>query len=502
MSFSVMAQNINNEFKITKQLISSEKYTEAIAHINILLEKNDNANYNYLMGKCLVNQEFDKTKAIPYLLKAEKKIVKDYNNQAYNYTAAPTEAIFLLAQAYYYDYKFHKALSLVSKYKKLEGEANNSEKVTEFESKCLNAIRITNNPIKIEKRKIGDNINESSNNFSPLLNAEENILVFTSKNDSTKLNTIYISKKTDGRWSKQKSISSNINKSDKTEAVALSNDGNQILISQNDNGISNLYITRFNGEWSIPQKLNNNINSKYNETNASFTENADRIYFVSDRKGGFGGKDIYFSKMKPNGEWGQAVNLGDQINTEFNEGVVSIHSGGYTIFYSSNRPNSLGGYDLYFSDLINDTLWSDPINMGYPLNTVYNDINFYISNDAKRVYTSYKTENKDKIYKIDLLSSPKRNSVVIKGYIRNTQGEVVKNETLVLRERKSNRLIGKYTPNADGEYIFILGEGLKYFISLEDESKICIPKMISVPESASFYEIGKPIKINSITVVQ
>jgi len=143
--------------------------------------------------------------------------------------------------------------------------------------------------------------------------------------------------------------------------------------------------------------------------------------------------------------------------------------------------------------------------MGYPLNTVNDNINYFISKDLKRVYTSYKKKNSKtgtNIYKINLVSSLKRTSVVIKGFIRDTQGNIIKDEILNLRERKSNKFIGSYTPNAEGEYTFILNEGLKYFISLDDDTKIISPKMITVPVSASFYEIGKPVFVKTITVIQ
>ena len=508
LSLSIVAQNTTisskDEFKTVKQLIKSEKYSEAIPHINNLLAKHDNGNYNYLMGKCLLNINDKKQDALSYLIKANKRISKDYD-KAYNYTAAPTEAVFLLAKAYYNNYKFHKALSHTSKYKKLEGAANENEDVILFEKRCINALKIYNDPIKIKSEKISASINTPLNDFSPLLNADENIMVFTSNIEDANVNNIYISHKTNNVWSRLEGISSNINSMGSITAVALSADGNQLIIKKNDDGIDNLYMSRFNGEWSVPEKLNENINTKYNETYASFSDNGDRLYFVSDRKGGFGGKDIYFSNIMPNGEWAKAQNMGETINSEYNETGVFIHYGGYSIFFSSDRPTSLGGYDLYFSDLLDENKWSTPLNMGYPLNTVNDNINYFISKDLKRVYTSFKKKNSKTgtdIYKINLLSSLKRTSVVIKGFIRDTQGNVIKDEIINLRERKSNKFIGSYTPNAEGEYTFILSEGLKYFISLDDDSKIISPKMITIPVSASFYEIGKPVFVKTITVIQ
>ncbi len=506
LSLSIVAQNTivssKDEFKTVKHLIKSEKFSEAIPHINILLDKHDNGNYNYLMGKCLLNVNKKKQDALPYLIKANKRISTDYN-KAYNYTAAPTEAVFLLAKAYYYNYKFYKALSLISKYKKLEGAANENQEVIQFEKRCLNALKIYKNPIKIKSEKISANINTPLNDFFPLLNADENIMVFTSNIEDVNINNIYISHKINGIWTKLKGISSNINSMGSVIAVALSADGNQLIIKKKDNGIYNLYMSRFNGEWSIPEKLNENINTKYNETDASFSDNGDRLYIVSDRKGGFGGKDIYFSNIMPNGEWAKVQNMGETINSEYNETGVFIHYGGYSLFFSSDRPTSLGGYDLYFSDLLNENKWSTPINMGYPLNTVNDNLNYFISKDLKRVYTSYNnSKTGTDIYKIDLLSLLKRTSVVIKGFIRDTKANVIKNEIINLHERRSNKFIGSYTPNAKGEYTFILKEGLKYFISLDDDTKIISPKMITVPISASFYDIGKPVFVKTITVIQ
>lgn len=508
LSASLFAQNNitlqKKEFITAKKLIEKGDYNTAKKHLKEIYKYNRASNnISYLIGLCYLHQEANKNEAIHYLQYAVKSTRKNYDSKAYNYKHAPEEAYLLLAKAYYYDNRFYKALSVLSRYYKLDNANKLKKEAVTFKTQCLNAIKIINNPIGVIYNNVGSNINSFSKDFIPLLNANETVMVFTSNRDG--INQIYISNKVNKKWEKAKKISSLINSSGNIQAVALSSDGSQLVVRKNDTGVDNLYISRNFGEWTALEKLGNGINSKYNETNASFSPDGSKLYFVSDRKGSFGGKDIYFSKLLPNGNWSTAKNIGNKINTKYNEDGVFAHTDGYTIYFSSEGYNSLGGYDLYFSDLINDSTWSVPTNMGYPLNTVYNDVNFTISTNGEIAYFSTQRDNTKgltDIYKVNLLSSPKRTSVVVKGFVKNKSGDIVNDENVRITERKSNKEIGIYKPNNNGEYTFILRQGLKYFISFDDKTKIYSPKMFEVPSNSSFYEIGKPIIVETLTVIE
>ncbi len=510
LSLSLLAQTNSqvqiNEFKQAKQLIKEQKYEQALKHLKTLETYNpENANYIYLIGKCYLNIPNFQTKAIPYLTRANKKISENYNSNIYNFEFAPIETTFLLAQAYYYDYKFNKSLELITNITESSTNEKDKKNLADFKKKCTNAIEISENPIKAISSELNKNVNSIFSETNPLINTENTLLIFTSDQENVGVNQVYCSKKVDGSWSKAEKLNNLVNGFGSITAVSISSDGNQLILVKNDNGNKDLYISHFNGDWSSIEKLSENINTKYSETSASFSPNGDQIFFVSDKPNGIGGKDIYVSKILPNGKWGKSVNLGPKINTPENEDGVLLHSDGYTLFFSSQGRNSLGGYDLFYSDFVSDTAWSEPFNMGYPLNTVYDETNFSISTDGKRVFfakNSCDSISNTNIFSMILLSAPNRNAVVVKGYLRNKKGEIVFGEAVKLSERNSNKFLGLYSPNLQGQYTFILREGLKYFISLNDETIINVPKMFEVPTSSSFYEIGKPVIIDPITVVQ
>ena len=133
--------------------------------------------------------------------------------------------------------------------------------------------------------------------------------------------------------------------------------------SGDDHG--DIYMSNsLNGEWSFPQKLKGEVNSYSWEGSCSLTSNGKQLYFSSERGGGFGGKDIYRATLLPDSTWGNIVNLGDSINTAFDDDAPFIHPDGVTLFYSSKGKNSMGGYDIFQSKLNwKDSTFSKPINL-------------------------------------------------------------------------------------------------------------------------------------------
>jgi len=160
-----------------------------------------------------------------------------------------------------------------------------------------------------------------------------------------------------------------------------------------DNYVGNIYISHYSdGIWSPVEKLNENINDKYWESHACVTKDENTLYFTSNRKGGYEelNLDIYRSVKDSLGEWGPAVNLGPNINTEYNEETPFITEDGKTLFFSSYGHFNTGGYDILYSTLLDSGEWSKPLNMGYPINTPDDDL-FYapVGNGNFAYYSQY-----------------------------------------------------------------------------------------------------------------
>ncbi len=486
----------------------------------LLYYKNDstNSNVNYLLGLCYFKTDATKTKCIPYLLRATE-INPTYQESSAKEKKASPETFWILALSQYKNSLFEEALSSLEKYK--EYIVNNEEKKKDAEKMIKlskNATELIKTPVKINLINLGSIVNSEYDDHSPVFNIEETVMIFTSKrkgstgnfktSDKQYFEDIYISHKTNGKWDAPQKISENINTMEHEASVALSADGNELIIYKDDVGDGNLYISRFNGaEWSKPEKLSNNVNSTYDESHASISSDGSTLYFSSNRPGGFGGYDIYISKRLPNGEWSLAQNAGSVINTESDESGPFIHPDGSTLYFSSKGHNSMGGYDLFFTILKDDGTFSRPENMGYPINSIDDDVFYVLSADGKRAY--YSTVQADgfgrkDIYLMDLLSLPERSLVVVNGFIKNKKtGEVVKDVILKINDIKTGSLIGEFKPNKQtGKYTIVLPKSKQYALSCGDCGFTFPTQPLVIPENSSFYYLQKPILIDPLVEVE
>lgn len=175
---------------------------------------------------------------------------------------------------------------------------------------------------------------------------------------------------------------------------------NQIFFSKN----GDIYSTSFvDNQWTEPSVLDKNVNSKSNEIHACLSPTGTRLYFVSDRDGGFGGYDIWYCERFGD-KWGPAMNIGPQINTEYDEVTPYLLNDGVTLYYSSKGHKSMGGFDVYIN-ILYDGFWSDWENVGYPVNTAEDDLFYIISSDEENAYystTKPNSKGKKDIYVIKL----------------------------------------------------------------------------------------------------
>jgi Tol biopolymer transport system component len=173
-------------------------------------------------------------------------------------------------------------------------------------------------------------------------------------------------------------------------AVSLSHDG-QILFTYQDSpeGNGDLLISYLKDSvYSQPKKLTGEINTYAWEGSCSLSPDGKILYFSSNREGGYGGKDIYRAKLLSDSTWGNIINLGDSINTPYDEDAPFIHADGRTLFYSSNGLKSSGGYDIFRSLMENDSTFKKTENLGYPINSPVDDIYFSLTANGNKAYYS------------------------------------------------------------------------------------------------------------------
>jgi outer membrane protein OmpA-like peptidoglycan-associated protein/tetratricopeptide (TPR) repeat protein len=380
-----------------KQLYESNLYNEALDYYLLLdsLSPN-NPEYTFRIG-VIYYHSIDKAKSLNYFLEAVQNGKIDPNIDYY------------LARAYHFNLNFDSAVYYYVKALNAPDTVRVIDKdqrldIEKHINDCQFAERFTRDPIITPIDNIGSPVNSPFPEYVPLITENEDMIIFTSRRPNTTgknldsygmyMEDVYISRKNrDGSWSEPDN-NLNINTPDHDACVGLNPDGSKIILYRSENG-GDLYISEIRGgEWSEPVPQDG-INTSHWESSASFTHDEKYLYFTSDKPGGYGGSDIYRAALMDDGTYGDIENLGDVINTPYDEDAPQIHSDGKTLFFSSKGHTGLGGYDIYSSVYLEEIQsWTEPRNIGYPINTPDDDIYFtLLANGTKGFFTSYRHDS-------------------------------------------------------------------------------------------------------------
>lgn len=502
-------------------LILEQNYSLALKYfLDAYKIDSSNANINYKIGFCYLQSPSEKNKALPYLEKAAQNVSHNYNEMEPREKKAPENTYYLLGVAYRLAYKFNESNSYLNKFKDIIGDKN-KELANELDTQVatnFNAIELTKDTAVVSIVNLGDSVNSAYPEYSPLISADESILIFTSRrpgstggdktpSDQFYEDIYYCLKKSDGSWSTPKSIGSNINSFGNEANLGLSADGQKLFVYLDVNG-GDIYYSNLEGDtWSSLIPLGSDINSKSWETHATLSSDGNKLYFVSDRKeGSYGGRDIWSCTKLPNGQWGLAVNLGPAINTAYDEDAPFIHPDGVTLFFSSKGHKNIGGFDIFKSSKNDEGKWGEPQNLKPPINTPDDDIFYVQSLDGKRGYFSSVRPSgfgeKD-IYMINFEQAIVEPLTVLKGTMTfDGLNKVATNVEIMATDVESGLVEQDVRPNSvTGKYILILNPGEKgktYNVSYDAEGYQPINITITIPPNSSYQEIEKELVLQSI----
>lgn len=406
LSLSPLVENGN-------KLLSQGQFSAAMDVWQKVLESEpDNANANFKMGMCYYNSLDESPKALPYLKKASKKTTDKYDFFSVTEKNAPNDALYFLGETYLASNEPDSALWMFFQYEdKYAG--NPPISVDRQIRNCINAKNAVKNPRDVTMKNPGKNINSSFAETNPVLTIDNSIMFFASRRavkdankQISKVNgkfdaDIYYSRKdASGKWDAPVPFRWN---SDKNEApLYISADGLTLYFSKEIKGQTDIYTSNYLDKvWSNPKPVDA-INSGANETGVSVSADGKYLYFCSDREAGNGKFDIYQS-VKSGAKWEAPKNLGTILNTGFSEISPYINPNGKTLFFASNGyRDGMGGYDIFFSELKDNGSWTVPQNMGFPINTTRDDINFYITGGGTRYYATVREETDSyDIFKIE-----------------------------------------------------------------------------------------------------
>jgi outer membrane protein OmpA-like peptidoglycan-associated protein/tetratricopeptide (TPR) repeat protein len=418
---------------------------------NRLLELDpDNANYHYRKGFIVLGMRTDHEAAIKYLSKATKKIQKNYDMYSKAEDAVPADVFFHLGRAYHLNEQFDKA---VENYKRFLVETDKrSELIKDAEKRiiqCDVAKKLMAAPQDVKIKNLGTKINTEYADFSSTISIDGRALYYTSRRpwengESNNFRDPMLNHFSEDiyqstlspfyEWNQPQRM--NMCKPEFNEAtVSVSIDERRVYTYNDKSGMGDIYYSQLlDGKFGpvTPVDVTDVNTQKRWETHYMVSPDGNMRFFVSDKENGTGRRDIYFSE-NIDGTWTNPANMSN-INTEWDEDSPFMGLDNNTLYFSSNGPNSMGEFDIFMTVRDENGMWGDPVNIGYPINSVGDDIFYTHTADGKKAYfTSFRKGGfgeKD-VYEIALNNSSVRNIAFLNGQIIHSKGKTIPEDSYV-----------------------------------------------------------------------
>ncbi len=520
-----------------EKLIEDENFINALPFLMEAQKFNpNNAPLNYYIGVC-------------HLYSYQKHLAASYFEKAIQLDPKVSfDVHFLLGQSYHYNGAFEKAIQQYEIFKSgltpeemLEYREDVEKKIKE----CLTGKELTKNHVRVFKDNLPGNVNSQFDEYSPIINADESIMLFTSRRpnstggkkaveDHDFYEDIFISYNQNGVWSSPVNPGKPLNDDLHDATVGISPDGQRVLIYRNED----IYESFLMGEdWARPKNLGKPIcMPDSHEPSACYSPDGRAIYFVSNRSGGYGGLDIYVSRMTDpiKEKWSTPVNLGPEINTEYDEDGVFIHPDGKTLYFSSNGHKTMGGFDLFKSTFENGK-WGNVENLGYPINGAGDDRFLVLSADGKRGYISSQEESGKGGADIFLLTflGPEKQLInntehqllassadpigekiiektveiktipltILKGMIFDETSKQPVKANIELIDNEENKILAVFTSNSfSGKYLVSLPAGKNYGIAIKADGYLFHSENFVIPLSSVYQEVVKDIALKKVEI--
>ena len=464
------------------------------------------------IGICMLSSRH-KAKSLAYFLKA-KNNGYDLNN-----------IHFYLGRAYHYNYQFDSSKKAYQEYLRLIQIDSTAELATPDEIKrrieiCDNANQQIEDSLFVTIENIGPNINTSYDEYVPIVAADEKLIYFTSRRPTEFNEDLYkdgrhyedihhAGKDSTGKWLPAVAAEYPLNMADHDACIGISSDSKTLFLFRalkENPALGNIYQSNYvNRKWTDPTKLGSNINSTRGwESSITISGDSKRLYFSSDRAGGYGGFDIWYCDLLPNNTWGTPRNLGPEINTKYNEDCPFIHFDNITLFFSSDGHNTMGGYDVFSSVYFSDKeKWTKPINIGYPINSVDDDMYFIYSSDGSKGYMSSSmrkdTKGGNDIYVIHRPYHSHR-ILTLRGKLLNSENEMPIGAKITVTDMETKEVIGIFEADSvTGKYLIQVEKGKNYSMQFESEAMLLGSENININDPEAIFAekksfVLKPIK--------
>ncbi len=419
----------------------------------------------------------------------------------------PKDSYYYAAKAFHKNLELEKALKYYDEYLRTISRTDNKllDEVSLEKRKAGNAMRMIGEKKDINIVRMAPPINTEFTEYNPVVSADQGVMAFTSLRPNARtgraVEEIYITFRKEGNWGEPKKIE--ISTNDNVGTAGISPDGQQMLVFIGSGNKGNIFLMTKDGDkWNQPASIQG-LNSNSLESTASITPDSKKIYFASNRPGGFGGMDIYVAEKLASGNWGNIQNIGPEINTKYDEDAPFIHPDMKTLYFTSNGEASMGGRDI-FKAVKAKGKWGAPENMGYPINTPVDDNYFTLTADGSKGFFSSDRQGGyggQDIYTFDM---PEQYAniplTMLKGKITaGDDNKPVPTKIKLVDNENNTKVDYVYDPDPNtGNYLIILPPGKNYDLIIESEGYLPYTLNINVPNQTYFYELYQKINLNLI----
>jgi outer membrane protein OmpA-like peptidoglycan-associated protein len=451
--------------------------------------------------------------------------LKRYSEASSDYRAAVKidslffkPVFFSMATAEMMSGDYNNALIHFNVYLEQPGMSEKNRKVALLNVKnCEFAAKAIENPVPFSPISVGTGINTSDDEYWPSITADGQTMMFTrqtiqfDKNSPFKVGQedFYISYYTDGEWQKAFNAGAPLNTPQNEGAQTLSSNGNYMFFTACDRpdglGSCDLYFSALiEGRWSVPSNLRSPVNTSYWESQPSISADGRTLFFSSNRPGGSGGKDIWFSRLNDKNMWTNPVNMGKTINTEGDEMSPFIHFDGRSLYFASDGRIGMGGFDMYLTRMNTDSTWTEPVNLGFPINTINDEMGLVIESGGEKAYFSSirdKQNGKD-IFYFYLYESVRPNPVsYLKGKVYDKQTGGVLKADYELINLTTGKVIAKNVTDSKGVFLVCLPSGFNYGINVNKTGYLFYSENFMLKGQHSVAEpYNKKIYLNPVKV--
>lgn len=450
----------NAMFEEAEFLISEEDFEKAFELYTKLNTLNpDQPIVYYRLGFCKQHTPGGDQEALEYYSKVDQAEMKG------------TEFPYYYALELHKNYKFQEAIDQMNAFlkdtKPSKEQKANALKTIKY---CENGIELVRNPAAVTITTLGDPLNTQFSEYAPMISADEKTIVYTYRGEKSTggLQPIPGSRQKDynediqiaykdsaGLWYEPLILQSNINTEGNDACVAITPDAQYIYMFRSiEDDPGSLYKSELDGmTWTDPELIKGDVNSKWWDGSITISHDGRKVYFASERPGGMGGRDIYEARLKGDGSWGKAKNIGSPVNTPLNDDAPFLHPSGKYLVFSSEGHNSMGGFDIFVSELKTDSTWDNPRNIGYPINSTNDDKFYTVTSDGKHGYYSSGKKGglgKQDIYLVEpgidrnVVLAQAIGDVLLDDYPIYSEIEVTDDLTTLVTKYNSNSISGKF----------------------------------------------------------